>query len=304
MSQRRRGAGFAASALLTLAALAVVGLYGARSAQAGAWTQPPGSFYIKASFSFSSADEQVKALEAEPLLSFTDKGTVWEGAIYLYGEYGLPVPIPGGLTVFGSLPYKFLEIDSERALRRTEGIGDLTLGVRWGIPADLGPFVLSLQVDGKIPTGYTANLPEGELIPWLGNGVFELTSSLLVGFSAYPIPIYATGGFGFRYRGADENQFGEIDFENELPWSFELGGDILGYVLLRATVDGIVALGDTSALEVAALTPPAADIVRVGGGIIVTLFDHLQINADYNRNVAGTNYLLADGFTFGVAWAQ
>ncbi len=289
---------------LVAATLFALSLLWSLNVQAGAWTQPEGSFYIKISFGVQSATEQIKSGTEQDLLSFSDKGTVWEGALYAYVEYGLPLPIPGGLTVFGSLPYKFLEIDSARALRRTEGIGDLLLGLRWGVPVDMGPVVVSLQADVKIPTGYTANLPDGEAIPWLGNGVVEQTTSLLVGFSAHPIPIYATGGVGFRYRGADTNQFGDIDFDNELPWSFELGGSILGYVTIRGQVDGIVSLGDTGDLEVAALTPPASDLFRVGGGVIVTPWLGLQISADYSRNISGENILLADGFNFGLAWAQ
>jgi len=276
----------------------------ARPAEAGAWTQLPGSFYLKLSFGISQADTQIKGQDEQPLLSFSDQGQVWEGALSFYGEYGIPLDIPGGLTVIGSLPYKFSEIDSEIALRRTEGIGDVMLGLRWGIPIDMGPAVVSLQVEGKIPTGYTANLPEGAKIPWLGNGVPEVTSWLLAGYSAYPIPIYTTGGVGFRWRGEDENNFGVVDFDNEIPWTIEVGGSIAGIVLIRAVADGIVALGDTAGLEVAALTPPASNSLRIGGGVIVTLFDELQLNADYNRVLTGENIVLADQFTFGVAWAR
>lgn len=285
-----------------LVALAVASTSG--SAWAGAWTQPAGSFYLKLSFSITQASQQIKNGKEQPLLSFSDRGDTWEGTIYAYGEYGLPFDIPGGLTVIAGLPYKFSEIDSTRALRRTEGIGDLNLGLRWGIPVPIDPFVLSLQVEGKFPTGYTANLPEGEAIPWLGNGVLEGTASLLVGYSAYPIPIYATGGFGLRLRGSDDNDFGTIDYDNELPWSFELGGTIADMVLIRAFTDGIIALGDIEGLEVAALTPPASSHVRVGGGVIVTLFDQLQLNIDYNQILTGENALLANQIAFGVAWAR
>ena len=74
--------------------------------------------------------------------------------------------------------------------------------------------------------------------------------------------------------------------------------------LFRGTLDGIVALGDTSALEVAALSPPASSSFRVGGGLIVTLFNELQVNFDYNRIITGQNALLADQFGVGMAWAR
>ena len=83
----------------------------ATQAWAGAWTQPPGAFYLKLNFGLTVAEEQIKGGDVVPLLSFSDQGEVWEGAIYFYGEYGLPLDIPGGLTVISSLPYKFMEID-------------------------------------------------------------------------------------------------------------------------------------------------------------------------------------------------
>jgi hypothetical protein len=280
-------------------------------AVAGAWTQPAGSFYIKASFSVAEASEQIKGAlsEAQPLLDPNDLGVVWEGALFLYGEWGLPIDIPGGLTVIGAIPYKFSEIDTQVALRRTEGIGDLILGVRWGIPLDsLAPLVLSIQADTKIPTGYTANLPEGDRIPWLGNGVPEETVSLLVGYSFWPLPVYTTGGFGYRLRGSDEaGETGAfVDYEDELPYSLEIGLTIADLVLVRTSVDGIIPTADVAVIDVAggALTPPSSSHIRAGGGLIFTLPEGIQVNFDYSQVLDGSNTALSESMGFGIAWAQ
>jgi hypothetical protein len=297
--------GFTSRRALVLATLILVAL--PLPARAGAWTQPQGSFYVKLSYALAWADEQIKCCvdEPQPLLDFRDRGDVTEGALSLYGEYGLPVPVPGGLTVLAAVTMKFLEIDTERALRTTAGFADLSLGVRWGLPlAMLAPVVLAVQIEGKIPTGYTANLPGGEQIPYLGNGVFELTSSLLAGVSFWPPPVYVTGGLGFRWRGEDENAQGRIDYANELPWSLEAGVTLAERVLVQATLDGIVALGDVEELDVAALTPPASRSVRAGAGLIVLPWRGLQVGVSYQRVLGGVNVILSDQVTLGVAWAQ
>jgi len=184
---------------------------------AGAWTVKKGGMYNKVYVnSFSTTENFNKNGDKEPMSNngeFTDTNLVY------YEEYGLK----DNITLFTSVPYKQIKYEDDSIINKTNGIGDIDLGVRYRLLNK--SFILSAQGLVKIPSAYDKNVA----MP-LGNGQTDVEFRLLFGKSLYPLPMYFGLELGYRYR-ADAPS-------DEYKYLIELGGDLTKSVYLRTKLDG------------------------------------------------------------------
>ena len=210
---------------------------------AGAWTQKKGGYFLKLYSNYLFTKNEFNH-DSKNVPIFNERIAFKDASfrdinVTFYGEYGLE----DWLTLVGSLRFKSLQAewqsylvppteDNEgipagpRSKPGTTGLADLTLGAKTKLFS--APFVLSLQSGVKIPLGYTQR-PSNDGAP-LGTGDVDLETQLLLGKSLYPLPIYITGGFGFRQRGGA--------LHDEWIYSFE-AGYTSGKFLFKVNFDGI-----------------------------------------------------------------
>ncbi len=203
----------------------------------GAWVQQKRGYYFKVAGSYVNTGEEFdhegnRKNILEDFAVFED-AEYREVAIFTYLEYGLF----DRLTLIGNLPFKFAtsrrtEISNyfENGMRdvshTTTGFGDFYVGGRLGLLTL--PLVVSLQSGIKLPLGYEASSEiEG---PALGNHEVEYEAQLLAGQSLHPLPIYVTGGLGYRVRGGPLHD--EVFFDIEAGYT---GAN----VLLKLALSGV-----------------------------------------------------------------
>ena len=176
------------------------------------------------------------------------------------------------------------------AIHRTSGVGDFYLGGRVGVVRGSRP--LSVTSEIKIPTGYSART-----YPSLGTGKADATFRVLAGASAGWG--YATLDAGWSYRGGS--------YQNELLYSFELGGRILQrYYSWRGVVRGVRSLGEPPTRPGAAafdpnLASPRAHTLDVIIGAQV--LPSLDLEAGMSHVLSGHNSLAGTTFEIGMAWS-
>ena len=191
--------------------------------KAGAWTQKKGKYYLKIETSYLKATkeynhngEELKILQEKFIFkdaSFRDI------SIRAYGEYGLF----NNLTLIGKIPFKiyttqyFLDdlYSQGEVARSTTGLTDLDIALKYGVLNQ--PFALSLQGGLKLPLGYEKH-PDNTG-PRLGTSEIDFEGHLLIGESFYPLPMYASGGIGFRVRGGPLHD--EILYHVETGYTLE-----------------------------------------------------------------------------------
>lgn len=188
---------------------------------AGAWTQKKGGYYFKIESSYlktgTEFDHRGKELDILEEQFIYKDATFRDISIRIYGEYGLLEK----LTIVGKLPFKiyttqyFLDdlYSQGEVSRSTTGLGDLDAALKYSLIDQ--PFALSIQSGIKIPMGYEKH-PDNEG-PRLGTGDIDIESQLLLGQSFYPLPMYASGGIGYRFRRGPLND--EIIYHLETGYS-------------------------------------------------------------------------------------
>ncbi|RMH81650.1 MAG: hypothetical protein D6681_17870 [Calditrichaeota bacterium] len=186
--------------------LALVVLFLSTAAQAGAWTQKKGHYYLELTTSYLYAGDEFdfRGRKRDILADFSyyQNTSYEEWKFALYVEYGL-TPY---LTLVADVPFKIATdtrtivgvryFDGETFENVSTGFSDLTLGTRLRLLS--GPVVVSVESGVKLPLGYDTS-PTNEA-PALGTGDVDAHSFLWVGTSFYPFPAYATGYVGYRLR--------------------------------------------------------------------------------------------------------
>ncbi|MCC7431208.1 hypothetical protein IT568_10220 [bacterium] len=262
---------------------------------AGAWTQPKNNFYFKVGLVSSQASEQ-----------FTNKGKtkklVSENEAYKNKELGatayLEYGITSWLTGIASFPVKSIQSDTKSFLRESKGVSDLVFSgkVLLNHFFNLKKIVLANQLTVKIPTGY-----DNTNTPALGSGQTDFDLKILAGGSFHPVPLYASGEIGFRYR---------TDFPaNEIPYAAEIGYTFQKRFLIRGIVDGVFSLGNTDeAFDPSTLSqgkpyfPEAVSYLRTGPSLIFVIKPFLEANIDFTTVVLGKNTLKSREWSFGLAY--
>lgn len=265
-------------------------------ARAGAWAQEDMGLYAKLSAAHARATRQYKTDgETFQLLSEDEKGDYRSTALFLYAEYGLLPSLT--ITVSGSLTTAVVE---SRLIRiRTTGLSDVHLGAKYQFLDS--PFVLSVGVDSRIPTGYTPD-PAAAKAPTLGLGVYAWEGHLQIGKSFYPVPVYASANAGFRYRGSRTSRGGEtVDYPPELPYAAEIGYSPFDWLTIRARADGVHGFGDPEDLNAFSLSPLTQSYLNVGPGLVFDLPGALQLDLGYRYTVTGVNTVASHTATLGIA---
>lgn len=128
-----------------------------------------------------------------------------------------------GVDAWVQVPYHFLTFDDAAGDRSENGIGDPKLFLRLG-PGALGlqpprGFAAALRGGVKLPVD---TLPiDSEIVP-LTEGQRDWELLLELGRSFYPLPLYAQGWIGYRWR--EENEGRSRDLGNEKLAFLAVGG--------------------------------------------------------------------------------
>lgn len=264
--------------------------------RAGAWAEEDKGLYLKLSGAYGVANWQFKDDgERFRLLSPNERGRFESRALRFYGAFG----IAPDLTFVASTSFVSARVESDFVTITTTGLSDVSFGLKYQFLDE--PFVGSVRGRIYTPTGYTPD-PRGLKTPPLGLGVPMYQVDAMAGKSFHPIPLYASASFGIRFRGSRTTSSGtRLDYPPELPYSLEVGVDATDWLLVRGMLRGLQGLGDPSALSIFTLTPRTQSYVKVGPGVIVTIWDDIQVALDYRYTVAGVNALQSHEFSLGVA---
>ncbi len=279
--------------------------------RAGAWVQQKNGLYLKISANYLFTTREFNHL-GEELAIFQERlafinTSFRDFSMNAYVEYGLLER----LTVVAHLPYKILtakrtetiggDIVARILTLHTLGFGDLTVLGRYAVQT--APLALSVQGGVKIPPGYEKN-PANEGAP-LGSGEWDAEAHLLVGKSLYPLPLYLTGGLGYRQRGGPLSDQFLYNAEAGLTWR---------NVLLKVTLDGLFSTVKPPDLAGQPIVTPIPggggvlptvivgdqDIHKISPSLIVKISPVTSLQAEVLHIFAGKNTVAGTIFSFGV----
>ncbi len=246
---------------------------------AGAWAQPKGKFYTKATFIFS---------DANGVLGTTSPATFRDYAIYFYGEYGF---LPRLTGIISTPFFKKSQNEANFVRGKTTGYfaGDIELQAKYQFLDK--PVVASALVGIKQPAFY--DIAD---IPPLGNNETDFDVKLLLGASLYPVPAYLTGDVGYRIRGGD--------FVDEFHFNFEAGYTLKNLLLLRFVGSVIRNNGESDSVSNLFGFPLTQQRTRLGGGFIVLLNQHIDVDVTYLKTTAGLNIPDSKEVFVGIAFKR
>ncbi len=278
---------------------------------AGAWTQKKNGLYLKISSNYLYTTQEFNHV-GDKLEIFQERFAFINTSfrdfnINAYVEYG----IDNRFTVIANLPYKILtakrsEVVGDSVVSRiltlyTLGVSDLSLSARYALFKT--PFALAIQGGFKIPLGYDKN-PVNEGAP-LGTGELDFEGNLLFGKSLYPLPLYLTGGIGYRQRsGALHDQIlytAEAGFQQSI-------------FLFKVTLDGLFSTTTPPDLAGQAIITPLPggggafpniivgdqDIHKISPSLIVKVSPITSFQLEALHIFSGKNTVAGTVFSFGV----
>lgn len=185
-------------------------------ASAGPWNTAPGSYYLKASYSYQSADQLATPLgEVVPIPEFTRH----EGALYL--QYGLKP----SLMAIADLP--FVRRTAIQDFDSATGLGDARLALQWQAGRS-GPWVFATRGLVQIPTG---DETLGQAVLPSGSGVWEGEAVAGAGVSLWRGRGWAFVEAGYQVRGGG--------LRDGLVYAAQLGRRIGGRLMLMANLRGV-----------------------------------------------------------------
>lgn len=227
----------------------------ALSAQSG-WTQDPGHYYAKISYSWFSGDTYYDTL------GFPQQGVpvFQQRNVFVYGEYGLQK----ALTLLVNWPaWRQNRIDDSPWVK---GFGDPQIGFRYALPL---PLAISVGLATEIPlgkadgvvdlAGQTYNLPTGD-------GEWNTLATLAVSHSFFPDPAYIQGFLQFNLR----TNYQGIPFRNQWRYGLELGYQPHPRWWINTALRGQVLAGSTQGMLF-------GDFTRGDG----TTFNQLHLGLSY-----------------------
>ena len=265
---------------LTLLVL-IVSLVYPKWVWSGAWPRKKNEIYLKADVYRFKSDEifAAKGNKKIPGPDFCETGS------NIYGEYGLT----SVWTSIFSLNYKQLSTNVLGRTQETSGFGDLWLNVKRGLGEKV--FVFSLQGGVKVPFGYRKLE-----IPALGDGQIDLEIRGQAGKSLYPFPGYLNAEIGYRKRNGD--------FSDEIPFLFEIGGNIGKRVWIKLLYDGVSSFSDDTASTTSNRHPNIFDeeYTTISPGLSVLLLNGISLELLYQRVLTGGNTAAGNKYFVGVSW--
>lgn len=281
--------------------------------QTQAWTHARGHYYVKLSQGRSTAAEQFTATgDLAPYLPGVTGEAFRDRSFYLYGEYGLT----DRLTLVGLVPYKQLSVATPTGRHERRDTGSLMLGIRTDLRPGLGlqqsRHAAALNALLTLPTGYARNLS-----PSVGTGQADFQSSLSYGASLYPLPLYAQGSLGFRYRSnvyafsqatdcpssAPSACIADVkpDYDNEWLLNAEVGASLNRWALVQGLVQGTWSnqKPDTN-FDPSNPLPTRQRYFKAGVGLTLYPTSRLGLSVQFFNTLAGRNTLDANDWFFGL----
>lgn len=301
---------------------------------AGAWSQKKGGVYLRVASLYlqTSSEFDYKGRRVENFGYTFEKSPnsirdpkFRDLSLALYVEYGLS----NRLTAIADFSFK--SITSQRIElygpaqdggetffeTTTSGFADLRAAARFQFLRN--PLVAAIQLGGKFPVGYKKPPETGELIMFdegeeqnrapLGTGRRDFEAQLLLGRSLYPLPIYITGGAGYRHRGGRT-------FHDELIYQFEIGLTV-NQVLFKLFIDGVHntsrPLPDKNAIPIS--TPLAGgvwvnfnvgdqDFLKISPSIIYPIGAGFDFQAEVIHFLSGKNIIDGDILSIGIIYRR
>lgn len=248
------------------------------AAQAGAWTPKQGSSYHKFAINAFSS-ESFFDNPTPGFRRFTDRNFTY------YLEYGLT----DRLAFYGSLPLKRLRNDSGQVARGS-GVGDIDLGLRYKLLS--GPTVVSAALLFKAPYAYSRS----EAVP-LGNAQEDVEARVLLGRS-----LGRAGYFGLE-AGWRKRFDAPAD---EFRYLIEYGVDAAPTLYLRAKLDGIAGLGNSSP-QAAVVGNPALnldfDLAKLEATAGYRLDRSRAVEFTVTRDLFGSNTLRGTTYSLALVFA-
>lgn len=268
----------------------------APTAEAGAWLQRPGGWYVNATLLlFLSQDFYDLEGNRQPL---GNSGKFEDIGLYLYAEYGLS----NSLTVIGSLPYKRLEYRTTSLLASSSGIGDIYLGLKYGLSDQ--PYVLSVQAGVKLAPGYATSPEELGGAPPLGDGQTDFELRLLVGK-----PILTHGGYFNLDAGYRARSGAPVD---EIPLGVEFGYNLSSQLLAVLKLYGVRALAEGTGLVDPGLagegnligSGEVEDLAKLQAQLFFRASQSVGIGLLWEQILVGRNTTAGTTFGVGLAFSQ
>ncbi|MFQ5632237.1 MAG: hypothetical protein ACE5I1_25990 [bacterium] len=300
---------------------------------AGAWTQKKRGMYLKFSVNYLRTGNEFDykgrevgdfgyTFEKNPLVrepSFRDFTAT------VYFEYGLTEQ----LTLVSKLPFKSLTSRRDESIGAgegtsairvesiTSGFSDLQVSLRYRLLE--APFIFSLEGGVKIPLGYKKPAETGTVLDLddneeddrapLGTGREDAEIMALFGKSLFPIPVYITGGIGYRQRAG-------TTFHDEIIYNAEVGVTF-GRFLVKTYWDGLRntnrPIPDKNALqpdqpltggEWVDFNVGDVDVMKISPSIIFDFNKNLDLQAEFLHILSGKNTVSGDMFSFGVIFKK
>lgn len=271
--------------LRTIALVFLGAALGAQTTALGqGWVQPQGGTYVKAGVHMMRANAYFERGGNE-----IDIPTLSDYVFNLYGEVG----ITDRITLIAYLPL-VERITLARQVGKTTGFeffpgdsatgpADFEVGARYGLVTG-GPVVLSAGITLGLPTGDETQ--EHGLVT--GDGEFNQIVYVGMGYSFWPLPLYATGSAGYnaRYRG----------FSDEFLYRAELGGTWMGRLTTLVRAHGLLSMHNGNPGFVggtAGLNANDQEYVVLGGEIGVELNSRFGLALGVERALRGERTLSA-----------
>jgi len=255
---------------------------------AGAWTQPPGDYYLKLTAQRGETDSSFDVLGNQ--VPRPGKGLLTDFGLWMYGEYGLAP----ALTLVAAAPYRRLSEKRQFVggigRENSNGLGDLSAGLRWRLRER--PLIVSVAAGMALPLGYS--IQRDTRLP-LGTGRASGDLRILLGRSITgPLPGYITGEAGYRARRGS--------FSNEMLYSLEVGVS-RRRLTARANLAGIRTVGVCGAGDRAGLVGDQ-DRAGLSPGLVANVTPTIQASVDVVHTVSGCNTSRGTAFAFGLALAR
>jgi len=312
--------------LIPLALLALC--LAAPAARGQAWTQEPGRTFAKVTLGLASTSERYDfdgtAIPYDARLAEDGPTPFRDRSVYLYVEHGLAE----ALTLVGVLPFKRLAVQDAvggaPVEREAADLGTAGLALRIGLAERVGLSdrqALSATLGVWAPLGYRRNVA-----PAVGPGQVDAELLLAFGQSFWPVAGYAQAAAGYRYRtgiyalsrraecppgtapaGEPVCVPSQMDlrYSDELIGSVEAGYTLLGRLLVQAMADAAWSVDrpEPVALAGGVVQPegfPQRRVIRVGGGLALTLFDDTALSVQAFTPAYARNALRATEWFFGL----
>ena len=227
--------------------------------QKGAWVIPQGKLYTEIYNKYYWHKSQFDNKGKEVDWAYGGRYSEFRSELKL--EYGLT----DKLTILAYLPFKEARWKDDFKQSTTRNLVDIWSGAKFNLFTE--PFVFTLQGRLKFPTNYNPNHT-----PALGKEQIDGDIQFLFGKSLSPLfDGYAKVEFGFRARDEEPT--------NEIPYFCELGYNLLDWLTINATIDGIEGLQDTGQTE--------EDYTKWNAHLVFEILNDYNLKVGYGETFSG-----------------